>query len=63
MGENNKVAPAAFFTSNSDMGSTQGSFVNKNNTNAPNGTYSHEFIHTLAVPEMGIDKRGGNSPP
>ena len=34
------------------------------NSNAPYGTYSHEFIHTLAVPDNGYNKGGVlNSPP
>ncbi len=67
-GKDNKVADAAVFTSNPEyveFGSTSANrFVNKNNSNAPNGTYSHEFIHTLAVPDNGYN-RGGilNGPP
>jgi len=66
-GKDGKVAPAAIFTSNTEYsshGSTQGNIVNKNNSNAPYGTYSHEFIHTLAVPDNGYNKGGVlNSPP
>lgn len=59
-GKDNKVADAAVFTSNPEyveFGSTSANrFVNKNNSNAPNGTYSHEFIHTLAVPDNGYNR-------
>ncbi len=66
-GKDGKVAPAAVFTSNQEFstnGSTAGNIVNKNHTDAPYGTTSHEFIHTLGVPDNGYNKGGIlNSPP
>ena len=68
-GDNNKIVPAAVFTSDNNIGSalglTKGGIkVYVNSTNAPSGSYAHEFIHTLSVPDNGYTSGGvlGNPP-
>jgi RHS repeat-associated protein len=69
MNNNNKIVGAAIFTSDTDtkggLGLTRGGMkISVNSSTAPNGTYAHEFIHTLAVPDNGYTKGGVlNSPP
>jgi RHS repeat-associated protein len=56
-GDGFKVSPATIFTSDTNIGSAEygltrgGRKIFVNSSKAPYGTYAHEFIHTLGVPD------------
>ena len=58
----NGTAPATVFTSDNkiggELGKTSGSKVFGKSIDAPEGTWSHEFIHTLGLPDNNYDKGG-----
>ena len=69
LGETMRTAPAAIFTSDTNIGSALGLTLGANKVfvsspDAPSGSYAHEFIHTLGLPDNGYDKGGilGNPP-
>ena len=67
-GADGKTAPAALITSDlvqgTKGGNTIGPKVFQNSSSAPYGTWAHEILHTLGLPDNGYNKGGLlNNPP